>query len=70
MQDIEKKFHSMATVSMIEQLQTVDKDLKHKFNTEFEQFQQYLKEQSTKFSEIRTKFREMEKKMSILDKIP
>lgn len=38
MQDIEKKFHSMATVSMIEQLQTVDKDLKHKFNTEFEQF--------------------------------
>ena len=38
------KVNNCATIAMIEQLAFVDKDLKNKFNTEFEQFQQYLKD--------------------------
>ena len=36
--EVEQKVNKMATLSMIETLQYADKDLKNKFNTEFEQF--------------------------------
>ena len=39
MQEISERVNKLATVNMIEKLEAVDKDLKHKFNTEFEQFQ-------------------------------
>lgn len=70
MQEISERVNKLATVNMIEKLEAVDKDLKHKFNTEFEQFQQFLKEQNKRFSEITTKFREIEKKMAALETLP
>ncbi len=67
MHNVEKKFHLLAPMSSIIKLEESNKDVKIKMNTEFEQFQQYLKDQNIKFSQIVTKFREMENKMKVLE---
>lgn len=50
MHDVEKKFHQCVSQSAIDKLEHADKEIKIKMNTEFEQFQQYLKDQNIKFS--------------------
>ena len=44
MMQVDAKAGSMATIGMIDNLKEDNKNLKLKFEMEFEQFQQYLKE--------------------------
>ena len=55
-------------MSAIERLEHADKDIKTRFNAEFENMQQYLKDQNIKFSQIVTQFRQIERKVEVIEK--
>ena len=61
MLQVDAKAGAMATTEMIDGLKDANKDLKLKFEMEFEQFQQYLKEQSGRFNVINTRLNGLEK---------
>lgn len=48
MQEVDKKFHTKAPLTVIERLENADRDLKVRFNAEFENMQGYLKDQNIK----------------------
>lgn len=54
----------MATTEMIDTLKEDNKNLKSKFEMEFEQFQQYLKEQTSIVSGINSRVTVSEKKIA------
>ena len=51
----------MATKEMIDKISENEKLIKSNFQMEFERFQQYLKDQNSRFSKQDTKMREIEK---------
>ena len=53
----------MATKSMIDKLHDGEKQLKASFMMEFERFQQYLKDQNTRFSKQDTQLRIIDKQL-------
>jgi uncharacterized protein YajQ (UPF0234 family) len=64
LRDVESKFDSKASLSEITRLDTARHELKVKFDTEFEAIQTYLRDQSIKFTQMVTRFREIETKIS------
>ena len=56
----------MATTDMIDTLKEDSKNLKSKFEMEFEQFQQYLKEQTSIVTGIHSRVSVSEKKIKLM----
>ena len=61
---VDQKAGQMATTEMIDTLKEDNKNLKSKFEMEFEQFQQYLKEQTSIVSGINSRVTVSEKKIA------
>lgn len=53
----------MATKETIDKISENEKLIKSSFQMEFERFQQYLKDQNSRFSKQDTKMREIEKQL-------
>ena len=61
--NLELKSYGMATKQEIEKIHESEKTMKGNFMLEFERFQQYLKDQNTRFSKQDTKMRELERSL-------
>ena len=61
MMQIDAKAGQMASIDMIDGLKDDNKNLKSKFEMEFEQFQQYLKDQGGRFSAVNQRVNVLEK---------
>lgn len=61
MLQVDQKAGAMATIEMIDGLKDDNKNLKLKFEMEFEQFQQYLKDQGGRFNVINSRLNAIEK---------
>ena len=64
MHQVQKDAASMATQDQIQKLHENEKTIKSNFQLEFERFQQYLKDQNTRFSKMDSKNRELEKRLN------
>ena len=63
---VDQKAGQMATTDMIDTLKEDSKNLKSKFEMEFEQFQQYLKEQTSIVTGIHSRVSVSEKKIKLM----
>ena len=59
--DCERQISRMATESMMDKITEDNKSIKAKFQEEFNQFQEWLKDQNTRFNSFNTKIRMFEK---------
>ena len=69
MKEVDRRAAGMATTEMIDKLHEAEKNNKANFLQEFERFQQYLKEQNSRFAKFDTRMRAVERTNRALDEL-